>query len=105
MPEVCSFFTIDSYINSCRQDTAKYLIHVENVNGFDEEWVELVVLGKPARPQGPLVVSDITANGCKLNWKAPLDDGGMPIQEYEIEKFCPKLKRWVKVRLIWLYKR
>ena len=80
------------------QDTAKYLIHVENINGFDEEWVELVVLGRPARPQGPLTVSNITANGCKLNWKAPADDGGMPIQEYEIEKFDPKLKRWVKVR-------
>ena len=70
---------------------------MENVNGFDEEWVELVVLGRPARPQGPLVVSDVTANGCKLTWKAPLDDGGMPIQEYEVEKFCPKLKRWIKV--------
>ena len=80
------------------QDTALYLVRAENINGFDEEWVELVVLGKPARPQGPLEVSNITANGCRLNWKAPLDDGGMPIQEYEVEKFDPKLKRWVKVR-------
>ena len=24
---------------------------------FDEEWVELVVLGRPARPEGPLEVS------------------------------------------------
>jgi hypothetical protein len=24
-------------------------------------------------------VSNVTANGCKLRWKPPLDDGGMPI--------------------------
>ena len=80
-----------------QQDTAKYLVRAENENGFDEEWVELVVLGRPARPQGPLEVSNITADGCRLKWKAPLDDGGMPIQEYEIEKFCPRAKRWIKV--------
>jgi hypothetical protein len=54
-------------------------VRAENCNGYDEEWVELVVLGRPARPEGPLEVSNITANGCKLRWKPPLDDGGMPI--------------------------
>ncbi len=32
-------------------------VRAENCNGYDEEWVELVVLGRPARPEGPLEVS------------------------------------------------
>ncbi len=71
---------------------------MENVNGFDEEWLELVVLGPPSRPLGPLECLDITASTCKLHWLPPEDDGGMPIQEYEIEKLDPRTKRWVKVR-------
>ena len=82
--------------DALRRDNCKYKVRAENVNGHDEEWVELVVLGRPARPEGPLEVSNITAEGCKLRWKPPLDDGGKPIQEYVIEMLCPKTKKWVK---------
>jgi len=70
---------------------------VENENGFDEEWLELVVLGPPSRPMGPLICTDVTANSCILRWEPSEDDGGMPVLEYEIEKLCPKTKRWIKV--------
>ncbi len=79
------------------KDTTKYKIKVENENGSDEEWLELVVLGPPSRPMGPLTCTDVTANSCKLHWEPPEDDGGMPVQEYEIEKLCPKTKRWIKI--------
>ncbi len=45
---------------------------------------------------GPLICTDITAHTCKLHWEPPEDDGGMPIQEYEIEMLHPKSKRWIK---------
>ena len=32
--------------DAVRKDTAKYKVRAENENGYDEEWVELVVLGK-----------------------------------------------------------
>ena len=69
------------------------------MNGSDEEWLELVVLGPPSMPLGPLTCTEITASTCKLTWKPPEDDGGKPIQEYEIEKLDPKTKKWVKVRV------
>ena len=72
--------TIFEIKDALRKDNCKYKVRAENCNGFDEEWVELVVLGRPARPEGPLEVSNVTATGCKLRWKAPLDDGGKPIQ-------------------------
>ena len=79
------------------QDTGTYRFYIENCNGSDEETVELVVLGPPSRPMGPLICTDITAHTCKLRWEPPEDDGGMPIQEYEIEKLCPRTKRWIKI--------
>lgn len=39
---------------------------------------------KPSTPEGPLKVSDVTKTGCKLKWKKPEDDGGIPISEYEV---------------------
>ena len=44
------------------------------------------VSDKPSAPEGPLKVSDVNAKGCKLNWKPPADDGGVPIQKYVVEK-------------------
>jgi len=49
------------------------------------------------RPEGPLDVCDVTATSCTLKWSPPQDDGGLPIQEYAVEKFCKKAKRWIKV--------
>ena len=72
--------TLFECTDALRRDTCKYKVRAENCNGFDEEWVELCVLGRPARPEGPLEVSNITAEGCKLRWKPPLDDGGCPIR-------------------------
>ncbi len=80
-----------------RKDTGMYKLRVENENGFDEAEVELVVLGKPGKPEGPLEVREIYADKCTLSWKPPIDDGGSPITEYEIEMLCPKTKQWKKI--------
>ena len=41
-------------------------------------------------------VSNIHDTGCKLKWKEPEDDGGMPIKEYEIEKMDLATGKWVR---------
>ena len=87
--------TIFEIKDALRKDNCKYKVRAENCNGFDEEWVELVVLGRPARPEGPLEVSNITAEGCKLRWKAPLDDGGKPIQVEKISGCKKKISLFV----------
>lgn len=69
-----------------REDTAKYRFRIENCNGDDEEWLELVVLGPPSRPMGPLTCTDITASTCKLHWLPSKDDGGKPIQASTLQK-------------------
>ena len=55
------------------------------------------LIGKPSAPEGPLEVKDVTKTGCKLSWKKPEDDGGVPIREYEIEKMDVETGKWVRV--------
>jgi hypothetical protein len=33
--------------------------------------------------------------GCKLKWKRPRDDGGTPIEYYQVEKKDPESGCWV----------
>ncbi|VDM35103.1 unnamed protein product, partial [Hydatigera taeniaeformis] len=67
--------------NAQRKHTQLYKLVVSNEVGSDEATLEVVVLGKPSRPCGPLEVTDITKNSCVLKWKPPSDDGGEPIHQ------------------------
>lgn len=51
----------------------------------------------PSKPTGPLKVSDVTKNGCKLKWEKPEDDGGKPVTGYVVEKLDKATGRWVPV--------
>lgn len=80
-----------------RSDTANYLVKAVNSTGEDSFELELVVLSKPSKPKGPLKVSDVKADGCKLQWEAPEDDGGLPVEGYVVERMDLETGRWVPV--------
>lgn len=82
-------------MRSKRANTGKYTIKAKNEVGEDEAEVEIIIVGKPSKPKGPLEVDDITKNGCTLSWKKPEDDGGSPIEYYEIEKMDPLTGQWM----------
>ena len=84
-------------VNGTRKNSARYKITATNEHGSDEEFVELVFLGRPGMPMGPLEVYGVTKDSCKLNWRAPEDDGGMPILEYLVEKMDKETGKWVPV--------
>lgn len=75
--------------------TGTYTIFAENSSGTDEATVEVIVLDKPSKPEGPLEVSDVHKNGCKLKWKKPKDDGGLPLTAYALEKMDVATGKWV----------
>uniref|UniRef100_A0A0R3RN22 Titin n=1 Tax=Elaeophora elaphi TaxID=1147741 RepID=A0A0R3RN22_9BILA len=81
--------------NATRKHTGKYTLTASNVNGTDKHAVEVTVIGRPSTPEGPLEVSDIHADHMNLEWKPPEDDGGLPIDHYEIEKMDMSTGRWV----------
>lgn len=58
---------------------------------------DVVILGPPSKPIGPLEVSEVTANSAKLSWQKPLDDGGDEILNYVLEKLNTKTGDWEKV--------
>ena len=91
------YHTEFTLVKATRRDTGKYTLKASNVNGKDQETVELVVLGSPSRPKGPLEVTHVTSTGAKLGWKKPEDDGGSPIKEYEIEKMDLATGKWVRI--------
>ena len=83
--------------NGTRKNSQRYKIMATNVHGKDEEFVEFVFLGRPSKPMGPLEVYGVTEDSCKLNWRAPEDDGGCPIKEYLVEKMDKETGKWVPV--------
>ncbi|KAL3071922.1 hypothetical protein niasHT_039747 [Heterodera trifolii] len=69
-----------------RADCGAFTLLVRNSKGMDTKTAHLTVLGKPSKPRVPLEVNDVTEYGCVLRWTAPEDDGGLPIDHYEVEK-------------------
>lgn len=81
--------------DTSRKDTGMYTLRAENINGVDEAQVEVIILDKPGKPEGPLEVTDVHKEGCKIKWNKPKDDGGLPLTGYVIEKMDTATGRWV----------
>ena len=78
-----------------RDDSGEYTVTATNSSGRDSLTVNVTVIDKPGPPEGPLQVSDIYDQGCKLKWKRPKDDGGVPISYYQVEKLDPATGIWL----------
>lgn len=72
-------------------------LKAENSSGKDEASIEILVLDKPSKPEGPLKVSDVHKEGCTLKWNPPLDDGGVPLEHYVVEKMDTETGRWIPI--------
>lgn len=80
---------------TCRADSGEYTVTASNSSGKDTVTVTVTVTDKPTSPEGPLQISDIHKEGCKLKWKRPRDDGGTPIEYYQVEKMDPESGCWI----------
>lgn len=78
-----------------RDDSGEYKVTASNSSGKDTHIINVTVTGIPTPPQGPLQVSDVNKNGCKLKWKRPKDDGGTPIEYYQVDRMDPETGCWV----------
>lgn len=80
-----------------RGDKGKYELVLTNTKGEVRIPIEIDVIDKPAVPEGPLKVADVTAQSCVLSWNPPKDDGGAPIDNYIIEKMDVSRGEWTPV--------
>jgi len=71
-----------------------YNVTISNRSGKDSAKVEIKVLDVPAAPDTPLSAS-VEGNTCELLWKRVKDDGGAPVEYYQVEKFDSDKKCWM----------
>jgi len=64
---------------SLRADTGRYLIRLVNGSGTETAECDVIVLGPPTRPGGPLAVKGVTKSSVTLAWRPPADTGGREI--------------------------
>ncbi|VDK40424.1 unnamed protein product, partial [Cylicostephanus goldi] len=83
--------------SSVRGDTGLYTVTVENEHGKDKAQCTVTVLDVPGTPEGPLKVNEIHKEGCTLNWKPPVDNGGTEILHYRVEKMDTSRGTWQEV--------
>ena len=62
-----------------RGDTGKYTIRLVNDSGSETAECEVIVLGPPSKPRGPLEVKGVTKSSVTLAWTPPADTGGKEI--------------------------
>lgn len=78
-----------------RDDSGDYIVTASNSSGKDTVTIQVTVTDKPTAPEGPLQATDVHKEGCKLKWKRPKDDGGTPIEYYQVDKMDPETGCWV----------
>jgi hypothetical protein len=62
-----------------RADTGRYLIRLVNDSGTETADCEVIVLGPPSKPRGPLEIKEVTKSSVTLAWSPPTDTGGKEI--------------------------
>lgn len=79
-----------------REDSGKYTITVKNNAGEASVDLTVKVIDKPERPSA-LDVTDVKKDSVVIAWTPPIDDGGLDITKYAIEKCDPDKMVWIKV--------
>jgi hypothetical protein len=55
-----------------RGDSGTYKLLLKNREGVSQIQFRVTVLSAPTKPEGPLEATNVTAEGCTLNWKPPV---------------------------------
>lgn len=79
-----------------RTDSGKYTIVARNRAGEVAIDVNLKVIDKPERPTA-LDIKEVKKDAVVIEWTPPIDDGGLDIIKYSIEKCDPEKLVWIKV--------
>uniref|UniRef100_A0A182P3R5 Titin n=1 Tax=Anopheles epiroticus TaxID=199890 RepID=A0A182P3R5_9DIPT len=81
-----------------RSHTGKYTVEARNAAGSATVELTLKVIDKPSKPEGPIVVRELSPEAVVIEWKPPSDDGGLEISQFTIEKCDDANKNaWIKV--------
>ena len=68
--------------NVAKKHRGKYTVIIKNASGTDTAKGELKVLDRPEPPEG--LTASVDGDKCVLMWKRSKDDGGSPIEHYQV---------------------
>ena len=71
--------------NISKAQEGTYVVTAENPSGKDSAKVSVTVLDRPTPPES-LIATPEENNACALLWKRSKDDGGAPIEYYQVKK-------------------
>lgn len=91
--ETSSIYTVKKIT---REHSGRYKVTASNESGSSYAECTVQVIDKPSRPQS-LEVKDVKKESIILEWTPPVDDGGMEIKQYTLEKCDLQNKVWMKV--------
>uniref|UniRef100_A0A182JJK3 Titin-like n=1 Tax=Anopheles atroparvus TaxID=41427 RepID=A0A182JJK3_ANOAO len=81
-----------------RLHTGNYTVEARNSAGKVRVELKLKVIDRPSKPEGPIVVRELSPEAVVIEWKPPSDDGGLEISQFTIEKCDDANKNaWIKV--------
>lgn len=74
-------------VSDCTVDDAgDYKLLLANAGGTAETSVNVVVFDKPGAPIGPVQFDKITADSIVLSWNPPVNNCGVEVSGYIVEK-------------------
>ncbi|KAL7833031.1 hypothetical protein SRHO_G00300490, partial [Serrasalmus rhombeus] len=86
------------FLTKCqRKDTGEVKIKIKNEFAAIEATSKLIVLDKPAPPQGPVEVVESSLSAIEFKWRPPKDDGGCPVTNYYLERQQLGRNTWTKI--------
>lgn len=83
--------------NVNRFDSGKYNLTIENSSGSKTVTVQVRVLDTPSAPQN-LKITSVTNEAVTLTWDPPMNDGGVKIKNYIVEKRESTRKAYATVK-------
>jgi len=76
-----------------KDQAGTYTLTINNRSGSDTAKFTVKVLDRPAAPEPPMKAT-MEGSNCVLLWKKVKEDGGMPIEHYQIEKLDSEKDSW-----------
>ncbi|KAI8487371.1 hypothetical protein Bbelb_348400 [Branchiostoma belcheri] len=80
-----------------RLDRGKYKIDVKTPKGTDTTNFTVNVKDTPSQPKGPVIFKSVMSDNMEVSWQLPDDDGGAPLQGFELEICESGKKDWKKI--------
>merc|ERR1712026_104091 len=83
--------------NVSKKHKGVYKCTISNASGTDSAKGEIKVLDRPEPPEG--LTASVDGDKCVLMWKRSKDDGGAPIEHYQVIKKVVKVLSAKTIRL------